>query len=694
MQIKLDSWHDFFADIHPAKYNSKEFIQNGQNISLRDPAAHNNLFAINYTGRLDNRIVDIDIDNEDLYSLAEEYLPPTLSTKNDKGVNHYFYTNDNGFSSNIKLPGIEIRSNGFCILPPSVVNDVKREWAWEQTPVNASTFDLLYYVKKLLARYYIDKHYPDKGERNKYILYMSAWLCHSKFESDDIINILSECIKNNYDDENRISTVIKTINKFKNDDYVSYKPIEDIIDVTEYKDLQKILSYKKPSNLKNGIDDKIETINKIFCYIEDSNALWDLEHNKFQLNTTNLRALRLSELDLFEDKKRIPIYDVWIKHKDKFKCKSIVYLLGKTQVVNGNLNVWKPSSCEPIDSAELTLEDYWKNMMIEPEKPTYMFPILLLLKGFFINDEKRFDEKAYDFFIKWLAYPLQNPGKKLSTAVVLYSAKQGVGKGSLARIMSDIYEDAFVEVLGSDLTEKYNHYLFRKQFVFIDEIRTDSRSNVLDRIKSMITEPTFQWNQKYQPTMIMDNIANLLLATNYDYALPLTDPDRRFFVVDINTKPSEEFFIKFHAWRKDKGSASFYHYLLNNVNLTGFSPDAPAPMTEAKKEMIEQSKSDLEHSLDFMWNNLPAMFPAQYVYIQLKNIETYKYLTMNAVTRAIKKKGCKKKFIHYKESGLNVWIRDLEMSDHSDQEIINYLEKEGVLLYLQRYFSGDRRIDV
>ena len=51
---------------------------------------------------------------------------------------------------------------------------------------------------------------------------------------------------------------------------------------------------------------------------------------------------------------------------------------------------------------------------------------------------------------KWLAFPLQNPGVKLLSSVVIYGQAKGTGKTFIAYLMGDIYGDNFIEVDNDD----------------------------------------------------------------------------------------------------------------------------------------------------------------------------------------------------------------------------------------------------
>lgn len=669
----MSQYYSYFDSIIPARINTKELLPNAYKNNLQNNEVLNDILIeyeeINYAGVLGKKLVDIDIDNDKLYALSEKYLPKTLSTENNNGINHYFYLNDIELDSNIKLLGIEIKVNGHVILPPSIVNGISRHWACEISPESAKQCNILYAVKKILFHYYFNANYPTEGNRNDVILWMAAWLCYAKFDYQDILNILLVCGERN-NDTSREEVIQKTISKHKNNDAIQYKQIKSYYSEEIYNVFSLIFKETDITPLR--------WINEHFCYIEQYNEIWDIDNSIIQSKLHNLDRFRLGKFNKTVNKKKVSILDVWGKWEGKFTCIDVGFFPGKDRVVKNKLNIWKETGCSPIDYINFNAGKYEVDGM-KPQD-NYIYIIQLLIKGFFINEHKVFDEASYNYFIKWLAYPIQNPGKKVHTAVVLYSEKQGVGKGSLCQVMSDIYGESYIRILGNDLSSQFNDSLFKRQFVFIDEIRTGDRTHVVDYLKTLITEPTLNLNRKFQPTLVLNNTINFILATNYEYALPLTSEDRRFFIVNIARKPPETFFIKFHAWRKDNGSAAFHHYLLNEVDLKNYNPHEMAPLNDAKQEMILANMPEIETLIDDMFFDLPNVVTATYIINLIRvKYDAARYVTSNSVGRCLKKKGAIRRSIAIDHSTISVWILKKEHFFKPAAELVLMLFKSGVV---------------
>lgn len=217
------------------------------------------------------------------------------------------------------------------------------------------------------------------------------------------------------------------------------------------------------------------------------------------------------------------------------------------------------------------------------------------------------------WFLQWLAYPMQNPGAKLMQSVFLYTRTEGVGKNFLVDpFVSGIYGENYTRQDGSVLEDKFNGWYGRKQFVFLDEIHLTvrhERITMMNRLKSMITNPTIDINEKFQPQLTLLNRAQVYITSNYSDALPLGDSDRRVFVVRGPEQQLEkEFYTALDAYgRKEKGINQVYNYLME-YDCTGFSPTMRAPHTESREEVIHHSADNITYFVERLKREPSAIF--------------------------------------------------------------------------------------
>jgi hypothetical protein len=197
---------------------------------------------------------------------------------------------------------------------------------------------------------------------------------------------------------------------------------------------------------------------------------------------------------------------------------------------------------------------------------------------------------------QWFAYPLQNPGTKLHTAMILHGP-QGTGKSLVAKYHRLLYGNAGADLTQTQLDSAFNDWIKNKCFVEGDEVTTrESRRSVAELLKNWITGHTVPINEKYIPAYTLPNKANFCLTSNHEDALYLEDSDRRFFVVEVETPPmTAEEGAYFGNWiEAQRNRNALLYHLLEEVDCIGFEPGAHAPMTEAKQEMINAGLTDLD----------------------------------------------------------------------------------------------------
>lgn len=204
------------------------------------------------------------------------------------------------------------------------------------------------------------------------------------------------------------------------------------------------------------------------------------------------------------------------------------------------------------------------------------------------------EPEAVDYLIKWFAYPLQNPGAKMYTAVALWGASHGTGKTLLGESAMLIYGENGGLVGQEQLQSAYSSWLENRQFILGDEITGNESRQHADRLKGLITSNTITINKKYVPEYTLPNRVNFFFTSNHPDAFFLEPTDRRFLVLEAPTKPlPQAFYLTYDRWlRKEGGVGHLFEHLLR-VKLGNFDPRAPAPITSAKLSMIEENKSDL-----------------------------------------------------------------------------------------------------
>lgn len=288
-----------------------------------------------------------------------------------------------------------------------------------------------------------------------------------------------------------------------------------------------------------------------------------------------------------DKKTEINLAAEWAKWPHRREHLRLEYRPGEPKTLsNGAFNTWNGWGVEPVEG-DVT-------------------PFLELIESIFEDSP----QDAFDWFLQWLAFPIQHPGEKVFSAVAVHSPYQGTGKSFVGYIMGDIYGENFSVVDESDIHGTYNDWAVNKQFIMGEEITGSDRRKDADRIKAMLTRELVRVNKKWQPGYQVRDCAAYYLTSNHPDMMFLEQTDRRLLVIEKQGRPKpEKFYERVDKWRKNGGAAHLMHYLLHNVDCSKFNPKSAPPITSAKVEMIEMSRSDIDQFCAHMFNFPEELLP-------------------------------------------------------------------------------------
>ena len=220
------------------------------------------------------------------------------------------------------------------------------------------------------------------------------------------------------------------------------------------------------------------------------------------------------------------------------------------------------------------------------------------------------DKELIQWFLDWVAYPIQYPATKMLSGVLLISVEQGTGKSSLGLAIGAMYGDNYKLIDDTQLHSNFNEWAKHKQFILGDEISGKDKRAESDKIKNLITRPAITINAKNQPTYEVPDCINYLFTSNHSDALNIEPDDRRFFVYRI--KHGHGLTLKqgkvLQSFREGKGKNYLLNYFLNEHKITkGFDYRARPPMTEAKEDLITNSLTEIEGFLTDIKKNPEQM---------------------------------------------------------------------------------------
>ena len=337
----------------------------------------------------------------------------------------------------------------------------------------------------------------------------------------------------------------------------------------------------------------------------------------------------------------------WLKDKARAQFRNLVFAPGEAAITARNdINTWTGFAVPPVAGDIAPYEALRDHLFPDP-------------------NDRRYVEQ-------WLAHKLKYPGVKMNTALVVWSSAEGVGKNLLFEAVGEIIGQKHACVIGQkDLGGSFNSWAKNRLLVIGDEVLSSGDRREADQFKGLITGTMLRINEKNQPEYDIANYTSFVFLSNHGDAVHLEDGNRRYFVAEITAKPlSREFYVAFAAWRDSGGLAALHYHLVNDVDLIGFNPKAPPPMTDAKLAMVSAGRSGLEQWMeDAMEDPVVALGGAVVTATMLKS--AYERATgdsrstLKAVTNAAKKAGAQARASQVRATS-GQKVRVMSLTDHEE----------------------------
>jgi len=320
------------------------------------------------------------------------------------------------------------------------------------------------------------------------------------------------------------------------------------------------------------ISEKLWSLNNQFAVIDNPPGIWSFESHRY-VRKPDWEILLANQMIPNPSGKGKPesMSNMWLRWECRRSYKGVEYSPGKAPTYDRILNLWSRWGVKPEEGDTVL----WHKLL------EYLIP----------KPELR------QWFEQWLAYPLQHPGAKLYTAVLVWGLHKGTGKSLIGYTMKHIYGENWTKIKNKELTSDFTEWMDKKQFILGEEISSTDKRVEADDIKDLITGDFSLINEKFQPRYMIKNCANFYFTSNHPDAIFIeSDDERRFFVHEVKSPPLDEgFYKKYDAWlNSGKAGPALFYYLLYKVDTSKFNPKAPAMATESKKAMVDLSRTDLE----------------------------------------------------------------------------------------------------
>jgi hypothetical protein len=254
-----------------------------------------------------------------------------------------------------------------------------------------------------------------------------------------------------------------------------------------------------------------------------------------------------------------------------------------------NTHMFNAVAFSPITTPITTL-NYWIEPSIKPKQGDWF-----VIQEFIHTVICNYNVVLFDYVVRYLAHMLQRPSEKPGIMIVFLSG-QGTGKGTFYKLLGRVWSRTSLQV--SDIGEvigQFNAALEHNYVVCMDEALFAGDKKSLDKLKSLITEPTCRIEQKHQPSRTIDSYHRLFAASNHDHFAHVDKDDRRFLFIRLSSvhKQDQIYFDAVNDALDNDDAIAAMMYDLVNLDLTGFNV-RKRPITEEHLSQRLQSLGGFE----------------------------------------------------------------------------------------------------
>ena len=235
-------------------------------------------------------------------------------------------------------------------------------------------------------------------------------------------------------------------------------------------------------------------------------------------------------------------------------------------IVNPGTHSFDAVAFSPLPTPPTTL-NYWTGPTIKPVAGAWLdlnrFLLWVICDG---------NEKAFGYLKNYLAHMLQKPEEKPDIMIVLLGG-QGTGKGTFFRLLHSIWSRTTLQVSDVDqVIGQFNAALERNYVICMDEALFSGDKKSMERLKSLITEPSCRIEQKYQPSRTIDSYHRFFAASNNGHFAQIDKDDRRFLFLRLSSdyQGNLEYFEKLHQLIENEDVVSAMVFDLLTIDLDNF----------------------------------------------------------------------------------------------------------------------------
>lgn len=213
--------------------------------------------------------------------------------------------------------------------------------------------------------------------------------------------------------------------------------------------------------------------------------------------------------------KRNPLFNTWLSHPERRTHEGVTFAPAGA-VPAGYYNLWRGYAVEPL--------------------PLGVAASALACKRFLHHLKMnicRGNKSHFRYLLAWIADMVQDPMRKKGVALVL-RGKKGTGKSTLADALSGLLgKHSFKCSKSKHIVGDFNKTLVDKLLLLAEESFFAGSHADIGTLKDLITSNTVTIEPKHVNPFEIRSCHRICMLTNSEWAVPATEDERRFFVLDV-----------------------------------------------------------------------------------------------------------------------------------------------------------------
>ena len=223
------------------------------------------------------------------------------------------------------------------------------------------------------------------------------------------------------------------------------------------------------------------------------------------------------------------------------------------------------------------------------------------------------EDSERSIFLDFLAFCVQNPGRKIRWAPLIIGM-EGDGKTALITMMGMILGSRNVRILNnSTLESPFTGWAQGQSFIGVEELKlhNNNKVDIYNSLKPIISNDTIEVHAKGRDPINVPNVANLVMLSNFDDAVPVSSNDRRVFFIKSPFYGQDRTVLAAAIKAKTGMDMTDWHdclfdqaikahpgalrkWLMEREISPSFKADGRAPETTMRSIAVELSRSDIE----------------------------------------------------------------------------------------------------